>query len=460
MTTFLTALPPLEPYGLGTPHVESLSHYLLRLADICELPISALSKMIYRPLADKYTGTTLNLRSALDGNAPSSIERIEVLEMLTGNPRLRFASFWALSSAVGMTSFQRIYDFRRCPRCISDPDPSANYEQLIWSVPLYTSCILHDVDLEVNCIHCGCHQLSSMSLARKRICNNCRKPLGHHGAHNVASPVDRWANQTLGGVVEWCSTEGQAFRVPLDWFSIFLESVDQSYSPQDKKNLKALRSYLSINRAGLIEKSRPKLTALMNLSALQGVHPLDALLRPRESGSLPLFDYAQKFKQLPFSLTASDLDIQRLHECIQALLSSDLVWLLPLPNLSLLFSVTARRYSAMRPEEASAYKLRVNSCPSIRSMRETKRMFTAALRGIDGLTGGYTTANRDLLATTIAGTEHYEFSRNVLDTAALVAVFIPVHRHVNTDEVLDAETALKLPTKPSIFVTGRENVSD
>ena len=87
-------------------------------------------------------------------------------------------------------------------------------------------------------------------------------------------------------------------------------------------------------------------------------------------------------------------------------------------------------------------------------------MFTAALRGIDGLTGGYTTANRDLLATTIAGTEHYEFSRNVLDTAALVAVFIPVHRHVNTDEVLDAETALKLPTKPSIFVTGRENVSD
>ena len=455
MTTFLTALPPIEPYGVGTAHVESLSHYILRLADTCEISVSSLSKMIYRPLADKYAGSTLNLSSALNGNASASIERIEVLEKLTGNPRLRFASFWALAPAVGMTSFQRISDFRRCPRCTSDPDPSRNYEQLIWSVPLYNSCILHDVDLEVNCIHCGCHQLSSMNLTRRRLCNNCHKPLGHPGDTSKRSPVDNWSNHVLGDVVEWCSTEDRAYQVPLDWFSNFLESMDESYGRYDKKNLRALRSYLTINRAGLLEKSRPKLTALMNLSALQGVHPLDALLRPRDSGSLPLFDYAEKFNRLPFSLTASDRDIRRLHECIQALLASDLAWLLPLPNLSLLFSVTARRYSALRPEESSAYKLRASTCPSIRSKRQIKRMFSAALRSIDALADGYTPADRDLLATTIAETEHEEFAKMVLDTAAQVACFTISCRNVEIDQAVDADTASRLPTKPSISVADR-----
>jgi hypothetical protein len=457
MTNFLTALPPLEPYGLGTPHVESLSHYLLRMADICELPVSSLSKMIYRPLAEKYAGTSLNLRFALNGSAAASIEKIEVLESLTGNPRLRFASFWAFTSAVRMTSFQRIADFRRCPRCISDPDPSANYEQLIWSVPLYTSCLLHDVELEVNCIHCGCHQLPSMSLARRRFCNNCHKPLGHPGIHKHRSPVDNWANHVLGDLVEWCSTEDRAYRVPLDWFSTFLESVDESYSHYNKRHLKALLYYVTVNRASHVDKRRPRLTALMNLSALQGVHPLDALLRPRESGSLPLFDYAKKFKRLPFSLTASDRDIRHLHECVVALLASDLPWLFPLPNLSQLFAVSALRYSAMRPEESSAYKLRSSASPSIRSSRQTKLIFSAAMRGIETLTEEYTTAVRDLLATSIADTESVGFAKAVLDTAAHVSVFTRSHRSLERDEAVDADTALMLPTSPSIFVSGHEN---
>ncbi|MCA1991407.1 MAG: TniQ family protein [Coleofasciculus sp. S288] len=178
----------LEPIGIGTPLVESLTSFIARLAEVhCVPPRILISKIITPFLEQIFVKRCTNrgLRSlfdrarALNGTGRMARDFVEALEKLTVRDDLRFLTLLNWSDILvprGLLRERKAW----CPACYKQWRTSGRvvYEPLLWSIDAVTVCLSHHQPLCNHCPHCQ-QQLPLLTWrTRPGYCSICGEWLG------------------------------------------------------------------------------------------------------------------------------------------------------------------------------------------------------------------------------------------------------------------------------------------
>jgi hypothetical protein len=196
----------LEPIGVGTPYVESLTGYVARLAEAHALPpgILMLNEIDFQCKAgsvltggrkdkalEKVYGSS-NARKTLNGMDLTATAVVQSLETLTQHENLRFLTMLTWSDVLpskGLLRKCRAW----CPICYDCWDVTGQtvYEPLIWALDVVTVCPLHRCPLETQCPSCDKENWLLEWRSRPGYCTKCGKWLGAFFNAGLKD-VDEW----------------------------------------------------------------------------------------------------------------------------------------------------------------------------------------------------------------------------------------------------------------------------
>jgi hypothetical protein len=193
----------LEPVGVGTREVESLTGYIIRLAVSHNVQPGRLIAEELAPLCNKkfvlvqgqpyISQIFCSAAAAINGAGQMAQDWVEILEALTLRQELRFLTMlsWRHVLQNHLAHPMRAW----CPACYGEDRAAgkANYERLIWTLNVVTACLTHGRRLETRCGFCGKQHTMLARRARPGYCSNCDEWLGVHPA--VAVEED----EKLGG---------------------------------------------------------------------------------------------------------------------------------------------------------------------------------------------------------------------------------------------------------------------
>lgn len=204
----------LEPVGVGTPYVESLTGYIARLCESHSVLPGVLISREIAPLIKKIfikQSTSRGLRAlfdratALNGTGDMAIDLVQVLQELTLRNDLNFLTllFWG-----EIIPSRNLFRAKRawCPYCYEEwrIGNKMIYEPLLWAVTSVKVCPHHGEHLCDQCPHC--HQRLPLLSWRSRpgYCSNCDEWLG---MNLVAEPSTKLVDSEVlsGDELQWQS---------------------------------------------------------------------------------------------------------------------------------------------------------------------------------------------------------------------------------------------------------------
>ena len=214
-----TRLYSLEPIGIGSPFVESLTSYITRLSEAHTVSPSILLAKELWPRVWRRQGhdeqgkfarlsyTFLYDAYILNGMGKCTARWIPMLEALTGQRNLHFLTLltWGrLLSLQGALLRQRK---AWCPSCYAEWRASEHivYEPLLWALKPVCVCPRHEARLLDVCPHC--RRKSPILSARSRTghCSRCRRWLGSDGHRPKSHSKDRryhfWVAERMGALL-------------------------------------------------------------------------------------------------------------------------------------------------------------------------------------------------------------------------------------------------------------------
>src|ERR1051326_7416492 len=178
----------LEPAGIGTPFVESLSSYFTRLAQAHNVSAVNLYTREVAPLLQKIRTDNRRYsrnrslvieRSLGPVNGPSGITAIteawvQTLEALTKRSDLRLLTALPLGNAVSPEHLMK-KALAWCPSCYDEWHRSGEtvYEPLLWMFSVVEICPRHKQPLERVCPHCKREQIFFSSRTSSGHCSRC-----------------------------------------------------------------------------------------------------------------------------------------------------------------------------------------------------------------------------------------------------------------------------------------------
>ncbi|WP_374965393.1 TniQ family protein [Lysinibacillus sp. RS5] len=172
----------IEPIGIGTINVESLSSYISRLADAhCVTVGDIMTHLITSKIDKKYINNLVfkggngfyKSSSAINGHGNIADNFIEVIAFLTKRRDIGKTTFVNCREIVpfrGLLKSSRHW----CPSCFQADLESKQivYERLSWNLQPFLKCIIHDRTLESVCPFC---KSSMYTLERKSVTGYCSK---------------------------------------------------------------------------------------------------------------------------------------------------------------------------------------------------------------------------------------------------------------------------------------------
>ncbi|MBG9692621.1 hypothetical protein ABD91_17685 [Lysinibacillus sphaericus] len=175
----------LEPIGIGTPYVESLSSYISRLATIHNLSISIFLKFAISPILKKDyiknelgKGITKSTARYIHENSTICIDYVNALELLTGRKDILNLTMlnWSGIFPKDMSSRHRKW----CPECLNQMQLESKiiYEPLIWYLADIEKCDIHKVQLQDKCPDCKRSLPFLHSKIQVGYCQYCNSWLG------------------------------------------------------------------------------------------------------------------------------------------------------------------------------------------------------------------------------------------------------------------------------------------
>ncbi len=186
----LSALPPI---GIGTPMVESLCSYVVRLADAHAVSVGDLVGRELSPFGEKplvkfgrfmqqHRADSHGFHSranAINGFGEAPRRWIDTIERATFQNGLRFLTlspFERCFSRQGLPRGTRAW----CPACYEEQRGrgEAVYDPLLWTVALVTACPRHLTRLADECSHCRRESLPLAVYSRPGHCSHCQEWLG------------------------------------------------------------------------------------------------------------------------------------------------------------------------------------------------------------------------------------------------------------------------------------------
>lgn len=178
----------LEPVGVGTPYVESLTGYISRLAESHCVLTSTLLWNVILPNNDSYqfskkSGSVLESQSsftaALNGKGVTAKNMVQALEKLTSRKNL-----YCLTMLTWRNDISTHNLIRRtrawCPSCYEcwREAGAIIYEPLLWSLDAVKVCAVHRRCLALRCLHCGEESPILCPRSRPGHCPKCECWLG------------------------------------------------------------------------------------------------------------------------------------------------------------------------------------------------------------------------------------------------------------------------------------------
>jgi hypothetical protein len=190
----------LPPLAVGTPHVESLTSYLVRLAEAHDISAGVLLTQELLPKVreafrrhayqanGKIESTFVYEAHTLNGLSQRSHDWVNVLENLTGVRGLHYLTMRPWSQVVserGLLRHHRAW----CPACLEDWRCSDRpvYEPLLWAMGEVSACSVHHSLLEDRCPHCGRQQHVISAKSRPGHCCRCRRWLGRKSVPDMSN---------------------------------------------------------------------------------------------------------------------------------------------------------------------------------------------------------------------------------------------------------------------------------
>lgn len=206
----------LEPAGAGTPNLESLTSYVIRLAQEHGLRPGVLIGKLIAPAIRPgfvYSNAHSGIRaiwggnsaqtSILNGTGKTAVSVLEVLERLTLRNDLRGLTVlpWAeVLASKGLLRQVKAW----CPQCyeVQYSTGRYTYDPLLWSFSSVTICPVHRTRLLERCPHCG--RVPSLLKANSlpAHCSGCNQWLGYLSSSEPLPENELnwqlWVTQTIG----------------------------------------------------------------------------------------------------------------------------------------------------------------------------------------------------------------------------------------------------------------------
>ncbi len=218
---------PLEPVGMGTPMVESLTSYIIRLAQAhCVAPGTLLNKVV-APLVQHLSpqhsphqfaqggGDKTNLINAM---GPRAIYATQALETLTGRTDLRVLTLLTWEEVLSLRGLIRRTK-AWCPACYETWRTAGQviYDPLLWAFREVSVCLHHRLHLCLFCPRQQCRRpLPSLSWrSQPGYCPHCLCWLGAplEVAQAFTPPLGKdetawqqWVTETLGALLACAPT--------------------------------------------------------------------------------------------------------------------------------------------------------------------------------------------------------------------------------------------------------------
>lgn len=210
----------LPPIGMETPLVESLTSYIVRLAESHSISISVLMTRELAPLLNKHyiqngvtkgLSTLLNRGAALNSKGELAQQLVDSLEKLTLKRNLSALTLLPLGDF--LSSRELLHKTKAwCPYCYEEWKLSNNtiYEPLLWTLKDVTFCSRHYQPLQTICPFCDRQIPWLSSKSRIGYCSYCDLWLGNsinttNTANTVFSEEDLsrniWIPLTLGELI-------------------------------------------------------------------------------------------------------------------------------------------------------------------------------------------------------------------------------------------------------------------
>ncbi len=218
----------LEPIGMGTPEVESLSSYLNRLAQAHCVTVSALIAHELVPQLGTPASARARRAAALVRGVPRGLGQplaqriyglgrtaatwVDGLEGLTGRRDLRFLTLLVWRDVL---PDRHLFSprLRWCPACFDAWLTTGDmlYDPLLWKLNPITTCVRHQRRLRSRCRACQQRPTTFSGRSRPGYCSRCGAWLGTAGRADLqpdeqlsedAWPWQHWVVTNLGQLLQ------------------------------------------------------------------------------------------------------------------------------------------------------------------------------------------------------------------------------------------------------------------
>ncbi|WP_176167264.1 TniQ family protein [Mesobacillus jeotgali] len=155
----------LEPIGVGTDQIESLTSYIARLSKEHNIKVSKLFNNLIFPVFKEgnITGATgkgwSKRSSSINGNGKSNNGLTKVLILFTGRKDLELLSLNLFSNLINNGKELKLKK-AWCPSCLRQHERNMEpiYERLIWNFEHVEICPIHHCFLETKCPNSNCRR--------------------------------------------------------------------------------------------------------------------------------------------------------------------------------------------------------------------------------------------------------------------------------------------------------------
>src|SRR6266851_6768959 len=287
----------LDPVGIGSPMVESLTSYVMRLAEahsvqphvlMCQEILPLLNRSyLYREGQPDHNslGGFWPQSSVLNGLTPLAKDFVQLLSQLTGRDDLHCLTMLPWQEVISPTRL-----FRRtrgwCPRCYEEWREKNRiiYGPLLWQFSIVDTCLLHDRQLEWRCPNPTCIRQQSPLHPRGHpgYCGWCHRWLGSSSSNNDQRSATRtveerawqqWVGDTMGDLLS--AVSNPAVKVQQDKFvamiSFYVDRVANG-------NISTFAQLLQVSIASVWkwqhEQDIPQLATLLKICSRLGISPL------------------------------------------------------------------------------------------------------------------------------------------------------------------------------------------
>jgi TniQ len=309
----------LEPVGVGSPMVESLTSYLTRLAEAHSLHLRTLvtdeilprlhQSHLYRDGRPTYDHLTRFWKQSvtLNGTSATSNDWVQALEQLTLRRDLRFLTMltWApvLSSRALLRRTQAW-----CPVCYEEWRESGQviYQPLLWALEVIRVCPYHGLRLHLHCPYadCGNEYSALVPHSQTGYCPRCERWLGNPFPQNgngqgLGVEEQEW-QQWVGTVVGGLLVAAPDFPVSPHQ-EVIAATITSYVQAAMEGNFSAFARHLQIHRRTAWEWGQglqvPQLDALLQLCSYFGTSPV-RFLTGHALGTTPVLQHAPEEKTM------------------------------------------------------------------------------------------------------------------------------------------------------------------